>query len=81
MSLNHLARVEHLRSDAESRAAEYFNHVPDDAMIRFAADVMDGTDISGWISQGTSDELLRALAYATLMREVYRREEIAALED
>jgi hypothetical protein len=79
--LAYLARVSKLRGDAEMRAADYFRDIDTEKLVAFAGDVMTGEPLDAWVFNGSVDELLRALSYATLVREICRREEIAALED
>lgn len=75
------AAIEHVANDATQRAVDYLSHVSDNKLFSFATDVLAGMPLEQYMVAGTVEELLRGLAYSTIVRELHRRAEVRELEN
>lgn len=65
----------------EFRVVDATAHISDLNLALFASDVFKGRPLDKYCSGVSVDQALRTLAYSSVLRELRRREEAAALED
>ena len=65
----------------DATAAEAMAHFPDHRLLEFSIELAAGEPLEKFCSGITVDQLLRALAFPSIYREMRRRVEVAALED
>lgn len=73
--------INHISNSTAARTADYLAHVSDQQLAAFAADVLTGRPLEKYIIAGTVEQLLRALSYSTIIKELQRRAEVAELEE
>ena len=75
------AQLEAHVSDLDARAADAMAHFPNYRLMEFAVELAADQPLEKFCNGITVDQMLRALAFPSIYREMRRRVEVAALED
>jgi len=81
MNLTNLVAVDRVRSNAEARARDFFYPFTFDQLAEFAGALEAGEALERFVCNGPVEEVLRAFAYSTVIRELCRRAELTAMEE